>query len=259
MAAGPLASALIAGLTAIGLGCAAAGASATTSSVGEGSAPAPTVVSSQTEGQEGTRQGLLEIQRTPDPVTPRRQRVEQPAAPREAPARRAAPTAAPEPPIVDASPRKPRSTRQLQPVRLRIDEADLDLEVRPTGVADDGSMELPGTVRRAGWYRYSALPGSRVGTTVIAAHVDTRAEGLGPFARITDVRRGDRVVVTDRGGGEHRYRVEYRRLVNRTRLPVDDLFDRNGAPRLVMITCGGAYDARNGYHDNIVVAAERDP
>ena len=137
--------------------------------------------------------------------------------------------------------------------------ADLDVAVRATGVAEDGSMELPDTVRRAGWYRYSALPGSRVGSTVIAAHVDTRAEGLGPFARLADLRKGDRIVLTDRSGADHRYRVKVTRQITQAKLPVDKLFDRDGAPRLVLITCGGAYDARNGYHDNVVVLAEPEP
>lgn len=146
-----------------------------------------------------------------------------------------------------------------QPVRLQVSAADLDVRVRATGVTDDGSMELPGTVRRAGWYRYSALPGSRVGSTVIAAHVDTRAEGLGPFARLAGLRRSERIVLTDRSGADHSYRVAVVRRVTQTKLPVDDLFDRDGSPRLVLITCGGAYDSRNGYHDNIVVLAEPDP
>ena len=119
-------------------------------------------------------------------------------------------------------------------------------------------MELPGTVRRAGWYRFGATPRERSGTTVIAAHVDTRSEGLGPFSRLTSVRRGDRIVLTDRAGDDHAYWIISRRLVDRTRLPVDDLFDRDGAPRLVVLTCGGAYDARNGYRDNVVVIAEPD-
>jgi LPXTG-site transpeptidase (sortase) family protein len=143
-------------------------------------------------------------------------------------------------------------------VLIQVSAADLDVSVRPTGVAEDGTMELPDTVRRAGWYRYSALPGSRVGSTVIAAHVDTRAEGLGPFAALAELRKGDRIVVSDRSGTEHGYRVRVIRQVTQSRLPVDELFDRGGAPRLVLITCGGAYDARNGYHDNIVVLAEPD-
>ncbi len=244
-AAGPLVSAVVGVMTVIGLGCAAVG-------VLPPSLADATETTSTQASEQATRVSSLDLR---------------PAAKR--PAATAAdvpvptvdePTTVPLPdiPVVDAAPPSRPSTRAAQPVRVRIAEVDVDVEVRPTGVAKDGSMELPGTVRRAGWYRFGSTPRERSGTTVIAAHVDTRSEGLGPFARLSSVRRGDRIVVTDRAGDEHAYRIVSRRQVARTRLPVDDLFDRDGPPRLVVLTCGGAYDARNGYHDNVVVIAEPD-
>ena len=50
---------------------------------------------------------------------------------------RAADSALPEVPVVDAALRARPSSRAAQPVRLRIAEADLDVEVRPAGV-DEG-------------------------------------------------------------------------------------------------------------------------
>lgn len=159
--------------------------------------------------------------------------------------------------MVDATRQRASGDRTAaSPVRLRIAAADIDVPVVTTGVTDDGDMQLPGTVRRAGWYRFSATPGASTGRTVIAAHVDTREEGLGSFARLRQVRSGDRVVVTDRSGADHAYQVVSRRHIARSRLPVDEVFGRGGHHRLVLVTCGGAYDLRNGYHDNVVVLAE---
>ena len=242
-AAGPLVSTAVGVMTVIGLGCAAVGV--LPPSLADASKTSPPAAA------QTARLSALDLR---------------PAAQRPAPAtERPVPTvdeptsvSLPDVPVVDAAPRSRASSRAAQPVRVRIAEVDLDVEVRPTGVAKDGSMELPGTVRRAGWYRFGATPRERSGTTVIAAHVDTRSEGLGPFARLTSARRGDRIVVTDRGGDHHAYRIVSRRQVDRTRLPVDELFDREGPPRLVVLTCGGAYDARNGYRDNVVVIAEPD-
>ena len=76
----------------------------------------------------------------------------------------------------------------------------ISLPIRPVGVDEDGTMELPGTVSRAGWYEFGARPADPDGTTVLAAHVDTRAEGLGPFARLREAREGSTVAVTDRRG-----------------------------------------------------------
>lgn len=237
---GPLVSALAGFLTAVGLGCAAVGVLP--------SSAADLAVSASESTTDGARWlESLELRRLAEPSADEQKppTIAEPA-----------PASLPEIPVVDAAPRSQRSAKALQPARLRIDVADLDVEVRPTGVAEDGSMQLPETIRRAGWYRFGATPSDPAGTTVIAAHVDTRSEGLGPFARLASVRRGERIMVTDRASEEHAYRVVSRQHVARTGLPVEDLFNRDGPPRLVVLTCGGAYDARTGYHDNIVVIAE---
>ena len=62
----------------------------------------------------------------------------------------------------------------------------------PVGVADDGMMELPETRRQVGWYEFGARPADRAGNTVLAGHVDTTAEGLGPLAGCAGVDEGAR-------------------------------------------------------------------
>lgn len=240
--AGPLASALIAVLATVGLGCAAAAAPVSSPPAG-GLGP----TSDRVLAPASVELSLRTTAKSPVPAA------------RPLPVTRRAPDrSGPPVPVrpATAANAPAAATRDDHPVRIRIDAVDVEVRIVPTGVAEDGSMALPDTVRRAGWYRFSPTPGSRAGSTVIGAHVDTRSEGLGPFARISGADEGDRIVVTDRSGEDHRYRVETVRRISRARLPVDDLFDRDGAPRLVLITCGGAYDARYGYLDNVVVLAE---
>ncbi len=159
--------------------------------------------------------------------------------------------------VVDASspPHRGPNHDGRRPERLRADSIDVDVAVEPTGVAQDGTMALPKTVHRAGWYRFSSTPGEAVGTTVIAAHVDTRSQGIGPFVRLRELADDDVVTIVSRDGTQHRYRVLKVRLMPRSRLPVDTVFDRAGGHRLVLVTCGGRYDARSGYSDNVVVLA----
>ena len=60
-----------------------------------------------------------------------------------------------------------------------------------------------------------------------------------------------REAVSDRGG-----RRRSRRRVPKMSLDQLGLFARAGAPRLVLVTCGGAFDpARHSYEDNVVVQA----
>lgn len=141
------------------------------------------------------------------------------------------------------------------PVRFAAAAVGIDLPVRPYGVDDAGSMELPDTVGEVAWYAYSARPGDRVGSTVLAAHVDTLEEGLGPFANLRDLDEGDELLMADAEGDVRRYAVTAVRKVDKAAVPLDQVFRRDGDPTLVVITCGGSFDRGRGYSDNVVVTA----
>lgn len=141
------------------------------------------------------------------------------------------------------------------PARFRSGAIGVDLPVVAVGVADDGQMELPRTVQEVGWYSYGPRPGDREGTTVLAGHVDTRADGLGPFVRLRDLRRGDELILTDARGRDRRYLVTAVEDVEKSELALERLFRRDGAPELRVVTCGGPFSTRTGYRDNLVVSA----
>lgn len=184
--------------------------------------------------------------------------AESPAASRAAtasPTPSAAPDAAPDVPVVAAT--LPPVTAAIAPSRVRIPSRDIDVPVDPVGVQDDGLMELPANPARAGWYRFGPDLAARQGSVVIAAHVDSLQYGLGPFVGLRDLRSGAEVVVTDEEGRTVRYTVDRVRHVQKAKLPVEGLFTRDGAPRLVLITCGGTFDrTTRTYSDNIIVTAK---
>jgi sortase (surface protein transpeptidase) len=126
-----------------------------------------------------------------------------------------------------------------------------------TGVALDprGDMELPPSPKVAGWYRYGPAPGSEAGAAVIAAHVDTPKEGVGPLEVLEDLEPGT-VVVVRSGTRLTRYVVQSVRKVGKGELDLDALFARDGPPRLHLVTCGGEFDRRTRqYADNVVAVA----
>jgi hypothetical protein len=126
--------------------------------------------------------------------------------------------------------------------------------VRPVGVDGDGGLGVPDDPAEVGWWRDGALPGSAAGTVVLDGHVDTHADGPGALFRITALRPGDAVQVRA-AGGEYGYVVSAVRRYPKAELPAD-VFDRAGPPRLVLISCGGAFDRRlRHYADNVVVYA----
>ena len=140
------------------------------------------------------------------------------------------------------------------PSRVRAGAAHLDARVVPVGVAPDGELEVPEDPGDAGWWRAGARPGTGAGTVVLAAHVDTARAGPGAFFRADRLEPGDAVVV-DAGGRPRPYTVAARRVYPKNALPAE-VFAATGAPRLVLITCGGPFDrARRHYRDNVVVYA----
>jgi sortase (surface protein transpeptidase) len=128
--------------------------------------------------------------------------------------------------------------------------------VIPVGVDNAGAMVIPEQVSTLGWYRFSASPGATVGSIVIAGHVDSAAQGLGAFSRLRDAPVGARIELTGASGRVWTYRVVAREEFPKTTVPLGQLFSHYGAPRLTLVTCGGAFDAAaRSYEDNIVVTA----
>jgi LPXTG-site transpeptidase (sortase) family protein len=156
-------------------------------------------------------------------------------------------------PITNTQPSAVGSDRASRPGRFVL--GSIDLPVVPVGVADDGGMKLPSTAYAIGWYSFGARPADRSGTTVLAGHVDTRKEGLGPLAALRAVDRGAKITLTAADGTARRYRVDEVRAIRKARVPLESIFSREGEERLVVITCGGPYDRSTGYRDNVIVTA----
>lgn len=133
------------------------------------------------------------------------------------------------------------------------------LPVDPADALRDGALAVPRDIRRAGWWTGSSRLGDPFGSVVLAAHVDSFTQGVGPAAELLSARPGDRVRVAARHTVQW-YRVSSVRMVPRADLRHETVvFSAAGDRRLVLITCGGSYDAsRGGYADNVVVVARPD-
>lgn len=133
--------------------------------------------------------------------------------------------------------------------------AGLDAAVEPVAARADGAVDLPENLRTGGWWALGTPVGAAAGTVLIAGHVDTRAEGLGPFAALHDIPVGARIAVTGADAEVRLYRVSARRTYQQHQLPAD-LFTRTGPHRLALITCTGPYDRASGrYAHNLVLYA----
>lgn len=121
----------------------------------------------------------------------------------------------------------------------------------------DGSLIIPDDVHLVGIDTGSAATTAKVGTTVIAGHVDNLDQGDGNFFFLHNVKPGADVTVIDTSGHLTRWRVYAVKVVLKSKLPTD-IFHTTGQRRLVLITCGGAllhYSGGNTYADNVLVYA----
>jgi LPXTG-site transpeptidase (sortase) family protein len=117
-------------------------------------------------------------------------------------------------------------------------------------------LVVPQDPTKVGWWDGSSYVGDPYGSTVIAGHVDAFDRGIGFFFRLWHIKVGERVVLSA-GAGRQAYKITTVRQLPRTDL-VDDaeVFDIDGPPRLVLITCAGEFRPdRGGYSRNLIVVA----
>ncbi len=150
------------------------------------------------------------------------------------------------------------TTPKVAPARIVSSDLGIDMPVESHGLEPDGQMSLPESVFTAGWYENGQSPNLATGNTVVAAHVDSRVEGVGPFAALRNAPVGATLSVIDAEGTEHVYRVVSVVKLDKAVVPWDDYFVLTGAPQLILVTCGGAFveEIRN-YTDNYIVTAEK--
>ncbi len=145
------------------------------------------------------------------------------------------------------------------PTRLLLPDGTA-APVVPVGLHPDGALVIPDDVRTVGWWTGGSKAGEAFGSVVVAGHVDSAIRGIGVFAQLKRLAPGQ-VVELDARGQAQRYRIVSALRVPQARLAQDaGIFRVDGAPQLVLITCGGAFDrARHRYQDNLVVLATPAP
>lgn len=145
----------------------------------------------------------------------------------------------------------------VPPVQLTLPGSG-PARVLPQGLGSRGELGLPVDVDAVGWWSGGAGAGALRGSVVLAGHVDGPGQGVGYLARLRNVLPGERITVRGQDGRVLAYTVTARRSYRKTALPAQ-VFDRAGPPRLVLITCTGAFDAATrSYEDNLVVFADQD-
>lgn len=165
------------------------------------------------------------------------------------------------PPVPSVPVRKgalPASAGDREPAKLIIPDLDVEATVSAVGIDEKtGEFAVPPSVDQVGWYRYGPGFTADAGSIVIAGHVDSAEQGEGAFFKLGSLTRDDRIRLTGEDGTTREFAVVARERYEKTKIPLDKYFARDGDLRLTLITCGGPFDAATGhYRDNVVVTAK---
>jgi hypothetical protein len=131
------------------------------------------------------------------------------------------------------------------------------VDIRTVGTARNGLLDVPEDINVAGWWSGGSRVGDPFGSTLVAAHVDSRTQGLGPFASLLGVRPGDRVVLWSTGLRQAFEVTSLRLRPQGTIGSGSSLHSPDGPRRLTLVTCAGPYDAAHGGYQNLAVITAR--
>lgn len=142
------------------------------------------------------------------------------------------------------SPERPRWLRLANGVWVPVHAVD---------TRSNGILDVPDDIRAAGWWRGGSRIGDLFGSTLIAGHVDSFTQGLGPFAALLSERPGDRLVLRSR-------HLEQVFAVNALRLRPRGTIQRGswlhspvGRRRLMLVTCASPYIPSKGGYQNLAI------
>jgi hypothetical protein len=140
------------------------------------------------------------------------------------------------------------------PVDIRIDAIGVNTDpIIPVGLDEKGDLDVPGA-DEVGWYQFGQTA-DQPGATVLAAHVNWKGK-LGVFSQLGNLEPGSEIFVTLSDGTQRKYVAWERTLIDKTSLPYDRIWTREGEEVLVLITCGGEFNPEiRRYKQNIVVFA----
>jgi sortase (surface protein transpeptidase) len=147
-----------------------------------------------------------------------------------------------------------KQEQKPRPTRLEVPSLSISADVSGVGISEDRSMQVPDDYNTVGWYRHGPGPGDP-GSAAIAGHLDD-AQGRSVFYDLQYIEIGESVAVTLEDGSTLQFTVADKRSYSSTDLPADEVFARDGEPKLALITCGGDWDSSEGrYTETVVVYA----
>lgn len=144
-----------------------------------------------------------------------------------------------------------------RPVRLNIPKLSIDATVELSGVAADGSMGAPKDPANVAWFDRGVRPGQN-GAAVIDGHFGWKNNTPAAFDHLSDLRKGDEIIVTDGTGTTNVFVVRELRVYKETDDASGVFSSTDGKAHLNLITCDGFWsNSQKSYSNRLVVFADK--
>jgi Sortase domain len=157
-------------------------------------------------------------------------------------------------PVVPA--RRAGAPRSEVPTRSVLPNGTV-VPIRPVDTARDGRLAVPEDVKVAGWWRGGSRLGDPFGSTLLAAHVDSFTQGLGPYASLLSVQPGQQITVSSTHLTQDFAVVSLALVPRGTLARHPRFFSARGPRRLTLVTCAGPYLPTHGGYQNLAVITAR--
>ncbi|GAA1420332.1 class F sortase [Streptomyces thermospinosisporus] len=149
-----------------------------------------------------------------------------------------------------------KSMPRSAPVRLLVPKIAVDAPFTDLEVGASGQLQAPppDDTNLVGWFAKGASPGEP-GTAVVAGHVDTKTSPA-VFARLSELKKGDRFRVVRKDGSKAVFQVYDKDYFDKDDFPDDRVYADTPDAQIRLITCAGMYDrAAKDYTENLVIFA----
>lgn len=164
------------------------------------------------------------------------------------------PSAKPSNQVTIVPPPAPKTLPRSIPVRLVIPKVEIDTSVVPVGLQPTGSVNLPDSFEKVGWYSGGPTPGE-LGPAIMVGHVDS-IHGIAIFWRLRELVPGDTFEVFRADGTIANFKVLEVQQFFQDTFPTTGVYGNIRYAGIRLITCGGTFNlATRHYDQNTVVYA----
>lgn len=145
-----------------------------------------------------------------------------------------------------------------QPVRLKIQEINVDASIEYVGVTSGGAMGVPKNQDNVAWFKLGQRPGED-GSAVIAGHYGLRDNKPSVFDNLHKLTKGDKLYIEDDAGKIIFFVVREIKSYN-PQADATEIFNSNdGKSHLNLITCEGTWDkVSKTYSQRLVIFTDRE-